>query len=71
MRDPADYALRERLRFWFGNQERARAAYSATAVKVDACTNCGDCEPRCPYHLPIVSKLRHTQYKLTDGDVLY
>lgn len=71
IRDPADFALRNRLRFWFDNQERARAAYAETAVKADACTNCGDCELRCPYRLPIVSKLRHTHYKLSGAPVLY
>jgi predicted aldo/keto reductase-like oxidoreductase len=71
IRDPADFALRNRLRFWFDNQERARAAYAVTAVKADACTNCGDCELRCPYRLPIVSKLRHTHYKLSGAPVLY
>jgi predicted aldo/keto reductase-like oxidoreductase len=72
VRDPADFALRNRLRFWFEyNNERARAAYAKAAVKADACTNCGDCEPRCPYGLPIVRKLRHTNAKLSGLPVLY
>jgi predicted aldo/keto reductase-like oxidoreductase len=65
VRDPGDYALRNILRFWFMNEERARAAYAAVGIKADACTDCGECEPRCPYHLPIVAKLRHAHYKLT------
>jgi predicted aldo/keto reductase-like oxidoreductase len=72
VRDPADFALRNRLRFWFEyNDKRARAAYAAAAVKADACTNCGDCEPRCPYGLPIVRKLRHTHAKVSGLPVLY
>jgi predicted aldo/keto reductase-like oxidoreductase len=72
VRDPADFALRNRLRFWFEyNDKRARAAYAGVAVKADACTNCGDCEPRCPYGLPIVRKLRHTHAKLVGLPVLY
>jgi predicted aldo/keto reductase-like oxidoreductase len=72
VRDPTDFALRNRLRFWFENNDtRARTAYAAVTVKADACTNCGDCEPRCPYGLPIVRKLRHTHYKLTGSPVLY
>jgi predicted aldo/keto reductase-like oxidoreductase len=71
VRDPADYALRERLRFWFQNEDRARDAYAALPVKADACTDCGDCEPRCPYHLSIVDKLCHAHYKLTGGEILY
>ena len=71
VRDAADYALRQRLRFWFQNEDRAKAAYGALPVKADACTDCGECEPRCPYHLPIVDKLCHSHYKLTSGEILY
>jgi NAD-dependent dihydropyrimidine dehydrogenase PreA subunit len=70
VRDPADFALRNRLRFWFDNQDRARAAYASVTVKADACTDCRYCEPRCPYRLPIVSKLRHAHYKLSGAPVL-
>ncbi len=65
VRDPGDYALRERLRFWFENEERARAAYVALSNKADACVECGECEPRCPYKLPIIDKLRNTHNKLS------
>lgn len=65
VRDPGDYLMRQTLRFWFMNEARARAAYAALEIKADACTDCGDCEPRCPYELPIVAKLRHAHYKLT------
>jgi predicted aldo/keto reductase-like oxidoreductase len=71
VRDPGDYWLRNTLRFWFDNQERAKAAYAGLAVQATACTDCGDCEPRCPYHLPIVDKLRHVHYKLAGGQTLY
>jgi predicted aldo/keto reductase-like oxidoreductase len=71
VRNPADYWLRNSLRFWFENQERARAAYAALPIKADACTDCGECEPRCPYRLPIVDKLRHVHYKLTGAKTLY
>jgi predicted aldo/keto reductase-like oxidoreductase len=65
VRDPGDYLMRQTLRFWFMNEERARAAYSELEVKADACTDCGECEPRCPYRLSIVAKLQHAHYKLT------
>ncbi len=70
VRDPGDYWLRTALRFWFDNQERARAAYASMPVKADACTDCGECEPRCPYHLPIVDKLFRTHEKLTTAGAL-
>ena len=71
VRDPADYWQRFALRFWFQNEQRAQAAYAAIPVKAGACTDCGQCEPRCPYHLAIVDKLRHAHHKLTGGEVLY
>ena len=71
VRDPGDYMLRTALRFWFENEERARTAYATLPVKADACTDCGECEPRCPYHLPIVSKLRTAHDKLTVAKALH
>ncbi|MEA3337889.1 MAG: aldo/keto reductase [Chloroflexota bacterium] len=71
VRNPGDYWLRNSLRFWFGNQDRAVAGYDALPVRADACSDCGDCEPRCPYNLPIVDKLRHVHYKMTNAEVLY
>jgi predicted aldo/keto reductase-like oxidoreductase len=70
VRDPGDYWLRTALRFWFENQERARVAYAALLVKASACTDCGECEPRCPYHLPIVDKLSRTHTKLSGAGAL-
>jgi predicted aldo/keto reductase-like oxidoreductase len=71
VRNPADYWLRNALRFWFDNQERAQVAYAALAVRADACTDCDECEARCPYGLPIAAKLRHAHYKLSGGSTLY
>ena len=71
VRDPGDYWQRSALRFWFQNERRAQAAYATLPVKSSACTDCGQCEPRCPYHVPIIDKLRHTHHKLTNGETLY
>lgn len=35
----------------------AKARYEAVAKKADACIKCGKCEPRCPYGIPIISRL--------------
>jgi predicted aldo/keto reductase-like oxidoreductase len=35
VRDAADYALRNRLRFWFGQRERAQALYALEPIKPD------------------------------------
>jgi predicted aldo/keto reductase-like oxidoreductase len=62
--DPAEYALRERLRFWFGNRQLAVDKYAGTAVKANACTGCGECTAKCPYGIDIVRKLEIADYKL-------
>ncbi len=59
----ADYALKERLRFWFGNRELASARYGGLNVKADQCTACGDCMKRCPYGIDIIRKLSIVDYK--------
>lgn len=66
VRNPEEDALRDRLRFWFGNQDYAQKAYQNLPVKATACIRCGECEPKCPYGLPIVKKLSIAHGKLTD-----
>lgn len=65
VRDPAEFALRDRLRFWFGNDEMAQERYRQLAVKADRCTECGQCMPKCPYGLDIIRKLKMADYKLS------
>ncbi|MCX7667401.1 MAG: aldo/keto reductase [Atribacterota bacterium] len=67
IRDPAEYALRDRLRFWFGNQDYAQKAYASVSPNVLACNRCGECEPRCPYRVRIMRKLAIAHEKLTDS----
>jgi predicted aldo/keto reductase-like oxidoreductase len=42
----------------FNLMERARNIYAQQAVKADACVECGVCEERCPYKLPIREMLK-------------
>ena len=62
--DTADFALRDRLRFWFGAQERARLEYKNMPVKGDACTSCGECAGVCLYGIDIERKVGIADYKL-------
>jgi uncharacterized protein len=65
----SDYALKERLRFWFGNRDMAKKRYARLSVKADMCTSCGDCMPRCPYGIDIIRKLSICDYKLGGKDM--
>jgi predicted aldo/keto reductase-like oxidoreductase len=48
----------------FGARESARGRYAALPVKADACIECGECESRCPYELPIREMLKIAREKL-------
>lgn len=48
----------------FGAHESARQRYASLKVKVDACVECGKCEERCPYELPIRDMLKLAEEKL-------
>lgn len=39
----------------------AKKLYSGLEKKANQCTNCGKCEPKCPYQLPIVTMLKTTE----------
>lgn len=64
VQDTADYALQERLRFWFANDSLARERYARLAPDARACTHCGACASVCPYGLDIPAKLALADYKL-------
>ncbi len=42
----------------YGLEEWAYDRYQSLSVKPEACVDCGACEDRCPYHLPIREMLR-------------
>jgi len=68
--DTAQYALMERLRFWFGQTELGRERYGKIPGGISACNGCGECLPQCPYHIDIPAKLRMADYKLA-GRAIY
>lgn len=71
VRDAAHYGMRERLRFWFHNQDEARAAYAEAGQPARLCTECGECEPRCPYGLSIIQKLDLADFKLSTDRLVF
>jgi predicted aldo/keto reductase-like oxidoreductase len=48
----------------YGLQDWARQRYQAMKVKPEACQECGECEERCPYHLPIRRMLKEAAARL-------
>jgi predicted aldo/keto reductase-like oxidoreductase len=65
----SDFALKERLRFWFGNKDLAMKRYQQLDIKADVCTSCGECMPKCPYQIDIIRKLSICDYKLAGKDI--
>jgi predicted aldo/keto reductase-like oxidoreductase len=43
----------------------AKKLYAGLEVKAENCTRCGECEPKCPYKLPIISALQAAQKDLS------
>lgn len=48
----------------YGQEEWARQQYLELDPRADACLECGDCEERCPYRLPIRDKLKQAHRRL-------
>ena len=45
----------------YGLKNWAKKLYGGLELKPSNCTECGKCEPKCPYNLPIVSLLNEAQ----------
>jgi predicted aldo/keto reductase-like oxidoreductase len=42
----------------------SKKLYKGLEVGVENCTQCGECEPKCPYKLPIINRLQKAQMNL-------
>jgi len=45
-------------------QKWTRDQYPKLRTRVNSCTECGKCEEKCPYHLPVVKMLREAERRL-------
>jgi len=63
--DTAQYALRERLKGWFAQQEAARREYAALGSKVDPSRDYRRLSALCPYGIDVDRKLRIAHAKLS------
>jgi predicted aldo/keto reductase-like oxidoreductase len=63
--DASRFALRERLKHWFGQAETAREDYAALAAKVDPARDYRHLNERCPYGIDIDRKLKLAHGKLS------
>ncbi|MGC8843931.1 MAG: 4Fe-4S dicluster domain-containing protein, partial [bacterium] len=52
------------LAHWYGNERWAKSLYEDLPVKPSACIDCGKCEERCPYHIPIRKRIRDIAKKI-------
>lgn len=48
----------------YGLPQWAIERYSGMAVKASACSECGNCQARCPYELQIIGRLKNVKSKL-------
>ena len=50
---------------YYGITDWTKEVYERQAVKVDSCSECAQCEPKCPYNLPIMKMLKHAHERLS------
>ena len=71
VKEPPEYALIERLKFWFNQQESAFEKYKQLKVKVDVATDYGHLNTKCPYKIDIDRKLKLAHSELSKGNYIF
>ncbi len=66
---PEDIEIQTILRWstyrtFYEMEKWPREQYSRLATKVNSCTECAECEKKCPYHLPVINMLKETEKML-------
>lgn len=69
-RNPADYALRDRLRFWFGDKKLAEERYKKLDLKAGDLLKEKAEFKDCKYGLDVKNKLEIVDYKLGQSDIM-
>jgi len=49
---------------YYGIKNWTRQVYDKLPTKVDSCTKCAECEPKCPYKLPLIDMLLQAEKTL-------
>ena len=49
---------------FYGIKYWTRDQYPKLRTKVNSCTECGECEKKCPYHLPVINMLKQAEKRL-------
>lgn len=49
---------------FYNIKEWTRKQYPKLRTRVNSCTECGECEKKCPYHLPVINMLKEAERKL-------
>lgn len=69
--NPEAYALRERLKFWFSQAERARREYQLLKYSVNPEKDYSYLNKKCPYGIDIDRKLKIAHSKLSDDGYIF
>jgi predicted aldo/keto reductase-like oxidoreductase len=69
--DTAQYALRERLKFWFRQNDLARKEYAALPAQVDPQADYSHLNASCPYGIDIDRKLKIAHSKLSQSGYIF
>lgn len=49
----------------YGLKKWAKKLYNGLEIKADKCSGCSECEPKCPYNLPVTKLLKEAHLKLS------
>jgi len=49
---------------FYGIRKWTGAQYPKLRTRVNSCTECGQCEEKCPYHLPVLAMLKEAEKRL-------